>query len=211
MAAVTIVVTPIARRDPWTTLTIPPEDQARPRGVMARAAYMPAASIFFNTTAFTIAAKDAADETEIAITMTLPPNYYYRIAFIEIGLLAPAIIDLEDFEKAARVEIIEDSSIVGAFALYNQVEYATGGAEPGFKGQPDAVTNDFVTFYGPRPALLQTELIDARFGTSTIVIALLDSSADATAVMSGFVRCRVWQYTVDQGLMSAVHTPTLVV
>lgn len=171
----------------------------------------PISSVFFADPDSAVAAKDAADEMTITLTLTLPPNFFYRLAFLELGLEAPAIADLEDYEKAARVEVFEAGISTGRFALYNLTEFATGGAEPGFKAEPDAVTNDFSTFFAAPPGKLQTELIDARNGVTIVQVRLVDTSADATSALVFSYRCRAWQYTVEQALMSEVNTPTLIV
>lgn len=95
--------------------------------------------------------------------------------------------------------------------MYNLTEVATGGAEPGYKMESDAVTNDFGTFFGvPTGISLGDQLIDASVGETVIQARLVDSSADDTAAMAGFYRCLALQYTVEQARMSAVHNPQLI-
>jgi len=174
---------------------------------------VPKGSVLYSNTAFAIAAKISTNEMTINITLTLPQSYFYRLLFVELNLRAPLLADLEDYEKGARVTIFPGGVESRRFPIYNLTELATAGAEPGFKSDPDGVTDDFGTFFGPLPGTpIGAELID---GTSqianTILIRLVDTSADATSAMLGAYRVRVLQYTVDQARLSGVHTPTLIV
>lgn len=171
----------------------------------------PMSSMFYTSTANAIAAKDAADEMTVNITMTLPRNFFYRLAFLELNLFATTIADLEDYEKGARVRIFEGGILRWNFPLFNLVEYATAGAEPGFKTDADAVATDFGAFFQPPPGQLQRELIDATRGVTTIILTIIDSSSDATAALTVAYRMRAWRYTIEQALLSGVHTPQLIV
>lgn len=203
MVAVVTTVNDSGIREGWTTPGGEPS---------AYLSAVPLASIIYFSDGVTINAKDAADEMTITVNLTLPQNYFYRLAFLEMGLRFPLLADLEDYEKAARVQVFENALSQYRFPLHNQIEFATAGAEPGFKSDPDAITDDFSTHFERTPGLLQTELIDASgAGATLVVITLVDTSSDATSAGILAYRMRVWQYTSQQANLSGVHTPTLII
>lgn len=150
--------------------------------------------IFLDDT--TVALKDAANDSFVTITVTLPPAYFYRVVSVRIMALSVAAADFIDFEPAMGFSITEDAVERYQFALHNQILAAGVGGESAVVNQI-SVINNVATWFAPIVDISQY-LVDATEGISQIIGHWLDLSADITQAMQILTRIEVDKFTVQQ-------------
>ncbi len=170
---------------------------------------MPLQVMEFQSLAVAIATKDAANETQVTLTATLPPGYVYRWRSIDISCIS-SVIDFADgvagFQTMARVLTTEDSVTKHTFAM--RVRQDLGLLA--IKTNPDVTTNDFTVWLSLEEGFDPSKLIlDASAGASIVQIRWMDTSADATPAAVLSWNFSVYQYTVEQFRAGSIHTPTL--
>jgi len=161
----------------------------------------------------TVALKDAANESFVTITSTLPAHFFYRICSIQIAAFSTSVAVFTDWEIAMHALITENQVQVYNFPIMNQINYlvnTTAGTQA-VKVNQDSVTNDFGCFFAPAPGLpLPSQyLIDASEGISQIVFRWLDSSTDATAATQVISHIEVDQFTVTQANAAPLNASRL--
>jgi len=162
---------------------------------------------------FSVAIKDAANESQVVITCTFPQNYVYRVtSFLIQGRAAAASV----FTPATGFEIAWRCRFTGGaqgdqnfFPLINSMSYTDLAAEA-FKFEPDSETSDFATFFKPDHELA-SYIIDAGSGAATMVAGIMDSSADATVLTFFDFSLLASIYTVDQYNKAPMNTPAWVI
>ena len=157
---------------------------------------------------FVVAAKGAADETEVIMSWTLPRNYYYRLGTTMFNIIAGDSASLLDFELMAGMTITENQVSRYQLTYTNQFALVNGsGSGRSFKARADAVTQDFLS-----PFLLTRvpdQLIDASQGSSVVTTRILDSSADTSLTVTFSFYCEAFMYTVEQARHMTVPMPAL--
>lgn len=177
---------------------------------------MPLQVIEFQALTVAIAAKDAANETQVILTATLPPGYVYRWRSLDLQLIS-SVDDFADgdlgFQTMAQCLLTEDGSTKHAFGL--RVMQDRGDFDnkvKAIKAHPDSVTNDFAVWMSVMEGFDPSKLIlDAAAGTSLVFIRWLDTSADATPACVLSWNLSVYQYTVEQFRAGGLHTPQLII
>lgn len=167
----------------------------------------PFAELKFVST-FTVAVKDAANESEVIVSAVMPAHYVYRLQALEIfgASSADTVWDISTgFERAWTVTLTENQVSTRRFGLFNQMR--TQVVRSAVKIDPDAVTNDFGTWFAPTGVDLGDQLIDAREATSIISCQLMDTSDDATAAAVFTVRFLATAYTIAQYDAAPINTP----
>lgn len=175
----------------------------------------PLGKIIFADT-FTVAAKDAANESEVIMTAVLPPGYFYRPSLLAVdarGITNAAFNGTNGFELGLQALILENGIQVHAFGMFNvqvvgSIAATAVNIASAMKVADDAVTNDFQAFLLARQPIAQI-LINASQGTSTVRLTWMDTSGDATGAVSVNWRLEVMRYTIEQGLSWEVNAPTL--
>jgi len=163
------------------------------------------------TGAATIALKDAANESQVTFSATLPAKFFYRIASMRIAAQSTASGVFSDWENGMDVVVTENQVSVYNFALYNEMLLI--GNASSFKGDPDAVTNDFVTFFSPMQGVVQPPsqfLIDASKGLSIIQTNWIDTSSDSTAATTVQARYEIDQFRTPNANAAPLNTSVLV-
>ena len=153
-----------------------------------------------------IPSKLAADENQILMTSTLPPNFFYRISFNEVFLAGTALASFRDnsgFELAFAGLISEGAVSKYHWSMVN--ELAIGGADivsgltfAAAKQFPDSVTNDWMATYRPSKCL-KNYFIDAGSQAAVVQQSWMDTSADATTATALTWLMELYMYTVRQG------------
>jgi len=176
---------------------------------------LPIGKIIF-ADAFAVAAKDAANESEVILTCTLPTGYFYRPSQLWMsasGTTAATFHQASGFEVGARALFTENQVEAYSFALMNLVSDGFeifGGTNIGaFKSAPDAVTNDFSTFFKPYQDI-SSLWIDASVGASIFRCTWMDTSSDATTAIAITWRLEVMRFTVEQARYAYANSPTLI-
>jgi len=203
MATVDIASTPPGEMQSWTN--------AAARSVPPISSSAPISRVVFSD-AVTIPIKDAANETRMRMTATLPRNFFYRVSELELTLLSDAVdvfTPATGFELAALVNINEGGAVINRFPMYNQLNNLIGA--DAVKIDVDATTQDFGTFFVADPANnISKFFIDATTADATLRITLMDTSADATAAVELRWRATFMMYTVDQSRDWPSNSPTLI-
>ncbi len=169
----------------------------------------PVSKVVF-TAAFTILAKGAADETHVIFTCTLPTGYYYKPNLIEwtAASTSQAVFDGSNgLQLGAGAILTENQVSAYQFMMVNRADAIAGS----IKNQPDSVTNDFSTWFGPEnPGDVQRYMIDAAQGVSILQMNWMDTSASTTSAVVGALRAEFFRYTVEQGVAYPANSPTLI-
>jgi len=150
----------------------------------------------------TIALKDAANESFVTISATLPSNFFYRIKSMRFHAASTTLGVFADWTTGMAGLITENQVQVYDFAVWNEsgridATNSDGSTNFAFKINQDAVTNDFGCFFSPLEEL-SVYLIDASQGVSIITLRWLDTSSDSTAATVLRSRIEVDAFTIDQ-------------
>lgn len=163
------------------------------------------------TAVATIALKDAANESLVIWTATLPAKFYYRIASMRIAVQSVALAEFSDWEPMMSALVTENQASVYQFALWNECQFYLAGGQESVKIDQDSVTNDFGTFFSPQgPVQPSQYLIDASKGTSIVQIKWVDSSSDATAATGSQARLEIDQFRTPNANQAPLNTSVLV-
>lgn len=205
MATITITSAPEAIRIPWDKATAmvggssPPLNQAIGKFVFAAD--------------FAVAAKISTNETLVQMTATLPPGFFYRIQelwFTGQGDDAGRFFPTSAFQLAARGIVTEAGVTTFQFAMINNIAKMSGAAIGAIAIQPASVTNNFQTWFLPEvQSPIQQFLINASEGSSQVLLAWVDISADATTAIQVQWRLEVLQFTIEQGISAGPNSPVL--
>lgn len=203
MATITTTSNPIGIRAPWVGAfagvagSSPPLNQAIGK------------ILFFDD--FAVATKDAANESLVEMQATLPPGYFYRIQQLwYTGQSTGASPFLSGLSLAGRLHVTEAGVVTYQGSMFSNVEWKTASSLGAIATGVSSVTNNFQTWYFPDAENpLSQFLIDARLGTSEVLIDWVDISTDATTAVQVQWRLEVLQFTVEQGLSAGPNSPIL--
>ncbi len=164
---------------------------------------------------FAVAALGAGDESQVVITCTLPPGYYYRILQFNwraLGTATASFNAANGYQAGANVSVVENQVSNFGFPVWNQGPEHTVGAAGNtpfaVKTSPDSVTNDFTAFFDVDQAVSRI-LLDASQSGSTVT-TWMDTSADATTAVTISFVMEFLQFTIDQARFRFTNSPTLV-
>jgi len=161
------------------------------------------------TGTFTVPTKDAANESQIIISSTMPGNYVYRLQAIEVFMQSVGTNEFADIELAWSAVLTENQVTTRRFPLYNVIDFLSASQQIAIKVDPDATTNDFGTWYMPPEVFLNLggQLINASSGVSILTLQLMDTSSDATAALVITFRILASVYTIQQYNAAPINTP----
>jgi len=163
----------------------------------------PFAELLFDGT-FTIAALDAANESQVIISMALPTNFVYRIQSMEIQQASTgANVFTPATQKAWTCVITENQVTTRRFGLFSQAMFYLSTSAVALA--TIATTNNFGTWFQPAPGF-GNQLIDASRGSSIVTLQWIDQSADATAAIGTTFRCMFLAYTYEQFNQAPINT-----
>jgi len=176
-----------------------------------RSGSLPFAQISWNSE-FTVAAKDAANESQINFVWNMPINYCYKLIELEVIISSVATTDLADIEHAMNCRMISPAAVAFGVSQFPGINFVLGRyvseAESSWKTAPDSETNDFECIYLPRN--IPNQLLDGRDtsigNVPSILGFLMNTKSDATAALNVTTSGLAFAYTIDQyltGLPSA--------
>lgn len=163
-----------------------------------------------------VAAKDAANESEILLQCNFPQSYVYRIQSIDYNVFSStrAAGGLADLQGGVRVLVSSDA--LGftdfSFSMHSANAFESDGlANPMYSFAASGVTNDNIRPYYPRATNASSEypdtLIDASSDAARLLFALMDISSDATAALLMQYRVTALAYDIEQVRNWQVHSP----
>lgn len=205
MATVTTTSNPTARVVNWLS----------PSAVSGSVSEAPLSKIVVDDS-FTVAAKDAADESLVVMTVTLPSGYFYRINYLDWSVQAASrsAFDIANgFEQGASCEVSENGSTRYNFPVTNIAgRTSPAGLLNAFKLNPDSVGNDFGTWFTSQSNLWQPSryLVDASQGVSIVRVQWIDSSTDATVAVTVNWVFEAMMFTLDQANNYGINSPQLI-
>lgn len=162
----------------------------------------------------TVAMKDALDEMTVTVNLTLPPNFAYRFSQMTVEAHGSDLATFTDVEPSWMCQVTEDrgqGNVTGQrWSLYNESIAQSGDGFKAYKGNADAVTQDFTAAFSPIYGLPSELILANGIGNRIITMRILDSSADDTPIWTFTIRVILWQYTIEQARGQQLHTPQLI-
>jgi len=152
---------------------------------------------------FTVAAKDAANESKIIISNILPVNFTYRLTSCELFIQSTSLAVFDDIEKGWTVVVAENQVTQRRFGIFNSSTRYLSVA--GIKSNDDSVTNDFGTWYTPGEAI-GDQLVNGTGSAAVITVQGMDTTSDATAAFQCVFRMLALAYTFEQYNAAPINT-----